>query len=371
MKVLFVTSHLNIGGITKYIFILGKALRARGVDSVVVSAGGDAEQEFVKNGIEVATVDFRTKSEVSPKVFRGALELARIARRKEIDIIHAHTRVTQVASALAARRVHVPYVSTCHGFFKRRLGRMLFGCWGAKAIAISEPVRESLMNDFGLPPSRIELIHTGIDIDMFSKGSSSPEPSDLRRRLGLKECPIVGTIGRLSPVKGHRFFIEAVRGVVSRGRAVQGIIIGDGPEESELKTFARTIGMDDTFRFLKSDFNTAAYLALMDIFVFPSLEEGLGLSLVEAMASGKPCIASDVGGISDVVRDGETGLLVPAGDPGRMSEAIVRLLDDASFGRRLGESAKTFVRDRFSSAAMAEKVAHLYEEVVEAYEAHR
>jgi glycosyltransferase involved in cell wall biosynthesis len=105
----------------------------------------------------------------------------------------------------------------------------------------------------------------------------------------------------------------------------------------------------------------------MDIFVFPSLKEGLGLSLLEAMASGRPCVASRVGGISDVIRDGETGLLFSVGDSKGLAACILRLLDDRALMGRLGQSAGTFARERFSSAVMAEKVLEVYNEVADSY----
>ena len=352
MKILFAANHLNIGGITNYILTLGRALAARGIESIVVSSGGGMEPEFAKSGIKFIKVDFRTKSELSPRVLFGALALSRIAREEGIDIIHAHTRVTQVAVALAARITAVPYVVTCHGFFKRRLGRALFGCWGARTIAISSPVKESLINDFRLDPRRIALIHNGIDVERFSRDRRVPE--------GLRGDFVIGTIGRLSPVKGQRFLIEAIAKISSVKGDIRCVIIGDGPEENNLKKLARDLKIDDRIIFFKSDPDTAKYLAMMDIFAFPSVKEGLGLALLEAMAAGKACVASDIGGISDIVKDNENGILFKAGDAGGLAGSIIRLMEDAALRERLGE----FVAGQFSADSMADGVLELYRSVI-------
>lgn len=364
MNVLLVTTHLNIGGITRYILLIAKALRAKGVGVLVVSGGGDFEGEFKKLGIETVRIDLRTKSELSPKVLTGGIRLSSLAKERKVDIIHAHTRVTQCASALAGSLSKVPFVTTCHGFFRKRLGRMLFGAWGERVVAISEPVRQSLINDFRVAPDRIELIHTGIEPERFCRACGGEELARLKKRLGLGAGLVVGSIGRLSPVKGHRFFVDALGGIVRKGHALRGLIIGDGPDEESLKALAAERGLQGSLCFLGSQTDTAAYLAIMDIFVFPSEKEGLGLSLLEAMASGRACVASDVGGISDIVQDGKTGLLFPAGDAGAMGERILRLAADATLRERLGEEGRRLVQERFSLDVMAEKMLAMYRSVI-------
>jgi glycosyltransferase involved in cell wall biosynthesis len=288
--------------------------------------------------------------------------LSKLVRDKEIDIMHAHTRVTQVAAAISSAFTKVPYVATCHGFFKRRLGRMLFGAWGSKAIAISGPVRESLIRDFGVPPGKISLVRNGIELDRFSRNFSGGELAGFKEAIGLKDWPVIGTIGRLSPVKGQKTLIEAVRNLNA-----QCVIVGDGPESARLKGLAKDLGVDDRVYFLKSDMDTAKFLAVMDVFVLPSMKEGLGLALMEAMAAGRPCVASDVGGISDIVKDGSSGLVFPAGDAGALKAAISRLIGDEPLRRRLGASAARFARENFSSGAMAEEIVKVYREVLAQY----
>ena len=136
MKVLHVNTHLNTGGIGRYIVSLCDALRSIGVECVVASSGGDLEEELKARGITHRPLDIMTKFEFGPKVFKAGSSLAQIIKEERIDIIHAHSRVSQMASCLASRKTRIPYISTCHGFFKTRLSRKLFDTWGRKVIAI-------------------------------------------------------------------------------------------------------------------------------------------------------------------------------------------------------------------------------------------
>lgn len=358
---LHVNTHMNIGGIGQYVLSLSAAIRRKGVDCIVASSGGDLAEELKANGIEHRRIDIKTKFEFAPKVFYASSGLADIVRREKIDIIHAHTRVSQVASGLAARSTKARYVSTCHGFFKPRLSRKLFDTWGERIVAISAPVKTHLERDFGVDPSRIELIHNGVDIDKFSKDYSGEEIAAIKRSLGLKDGPVMGTMGRLSSVKGQRFLVEAVKYVAAKDERVQCMIIGGGPEESALKDFARSLGIEDRIRFTGPVYkDIASYLACMDVFVLPSIKEGLGLALLEAMAARRPCVASDVGGIVDIIKDHVNGIVVPVANGVAIADAVSNLLNDRSLSSRLAGEGRNFVKEKFSIDTMAGKIADLY-----------
>lgn len=353
-----------MGGISNYILSLSSALKQKGVGILALSSGGDLESEFLKRGIEINRVDIKTKFEYGPKVIKSIFKLVRIIQDEDIDIIHAHTRVTQVAACFASGITHVPYVATCHGFFKKRLGRQMFDCWGRRVIAISEPVRKGLIEDFKISSDRIEVIHNGVDLDRFSKTYSPDEISQFKRNLGLNDSPIIGTIGRLSSVKGHSIFIDAIADMLHNGYKVQAFIVGDGPEGKYLKGLVRRLGIEESFHFFGSAVDTSGYLSVMDIFVFPSIKEGLGLSLLEALASGRPSISSDVGGISDIIKDKENGLLFQVGDVRVLRDSIIHLLEDEAMRRRLGEAGKNLVREKFSLDRMANQILNLYKNVL-------
>ncbi|MFH1189437.1 MAG: glycosyltransferase family 4 protein [Candidatus Omnitrophota bacterium] len=362
MRALQVTTHFNTGGISKYILTLSAALQEKGVETMVASSGGDLEESPGKCRIAHRFLNLRTKFEFAPKVLIAGLKLARIVREEKIDVLHAHTRVSQVAARIASALTGVPYVTTCHGFFKKR-ARGIFDTWGVKVIAISGAVERHLIDDLGVDGSRIALIYSGIDQTAFVRRYSSDEIAAMKKGAGLCPGPVIGTIGRLSPVKGQRFLVAAMKEIIEAAPDAQCMIIGDGPEGPALKALAGSLGVSGSIRFAESCADTNRYLAMMDLFVFPSVKEGLGIALLEALASGRACVASRIGGIEDIITDGLNGLLVDVGDPSGIARAAIRLIGDGPLRKRLGGHGAALVRDRFASEKMADKVFGLYKEI--------
>ncbi|MCX5678400.1 MAG: glycosyltransferase family 4 protein [Candidatus Omnitrophica bacterium] len=363
MKVLQVTTHFNIGGISGYILALSRALEAKGIEVIVASSGGDLESGLAECRIPHHRLGIRTKFEFGPKTILSGFKIAGIVRDEKIDIIHAHTRVSQVAASLASMITGVPYITTCHGYFKKR-ARGFLDTWGLKVIAISDAVRKHLKDDLGVAESRIALIYSGVDEGRFSPRLSQGEIDMVKRAAGLREGPVIGTIGRLSSVKGQRFFIMAMKDIIAERPDAQALIIGNGPEEAVLKALAGSLGIDGSVKFIESCTGTYKYLSIMDLFVFPSIKEGLGIALLEAMASGRACIASRTGGIEDIITDGFDGLLVDVGDSSGIASAVIRLLKDDVLRKKLGEEALALVRSKFTLDSMADKVSKLYKETV-------
>ncbi|MFH1996406.1 MAG: glycosyltransferase family 4 protein [Candidatus Omnitrophota bacterium] len=366
MHILFFTTHLNYGGIANYVVEMASSLVKKGLAITVASSGGDLEGSYASDRLKYARIDIRTKFEFGPKVMMAVPKLSRMITDGAVDIVHAHTRVTQVAACFATLRTGVPSVSTCHGYFKTRLGRRIFGCWGKKVVAISGPVRDHLVNDLKVDERSIALIHTGINIDKFSMRPPDEELASLRKTHRFGDGPVIGTIGRMSPVKGHEFFVRAFQHVLKKRPDAMGVIVGDGPDKAMLARLIETLEIGDSFRLVEPTTDTVKYYSAFDIFVLPSVSEGLGLSLLEAMAAGTPCVASNVGGVKDIINDTGSGLLVPPEDPGSLSEAIVTMLDDDSLRKRVREGARARVEEKFSIQHAAEKMRSMYEEVAAA-----
>jgi glycosyltransferase involved in cell wall biosynthesis len=365
MKILLLANHLNYGGISAYCLGLAKTLaKKEGMEVFLGSRGGDLAKEAAEIGAQVIRLPLTTKCEVSPKVFWAAAQLIPFVQRQKIDVLHANTRVTQVLSSLVSLRTGVPYISTCHGYFKMRLSRRLFPCWGKKVIAISDQVREHLIYDFEVDSSRVELIYNGVEIERF--GSHQREEIDAEiRRIGADPTKkIIGHIGRLSSIKGQKFLVLAAEELLQKRQDVQFLIIGDGEEKKNLEALIRQKGLEGKVLMRPSVKDTALALAAMDIFVMPSIQEGLGLSILEAQAQGVPVVASRVGGIPTVVEDRRTGLLCPAQDKGALASSILELLRDAALRRSLIQAAQAHVKERFSVTLMAEKTYEVYKSVV-------
>ncbi|MCM8771362.1 MAG: glycosyltransferase family 4 protein, partial [Candidatus Omnitrophica bacterium] len=309
MNILYLANHLNIGGITSYIFTLSTGLHKQGHRIFVASSGGEKESIFLQEGIVLIQVPLRTKSEVSPKIIFSLFKLLPVVKKERIDLIHANSRTTQALAFWLSKFSGVPYVSTCHGFFRPRLHRKLFGLWGRKVIAISDSVYRHLLDDFGLKPEKIKVIYNGIDIDKF-KIQNSKSKFELRHKFGLKDGPVVGIIARLSDVKGHIYLIQAFSKVLKQKADAQLFIVGEGRMYHNLLAWVNRLNIKESVHFIPRVSDTQEALLAMDIFVMPSLQEGLGLALMEAMAVGLAVIASDIGGLRNLIRDHQNGILV-------------------------------------------------------------
>lgn len=364
MKILLLTTHLRMGGIPIYVVTLAAALKQLKNEVTIASSGGELVERLDKNEIPHIGLNINVKSELHPKILAGGCSLIRFIKKNNIDVIHTHTRVTQVMGEMLAFLTGAHHVSTCHGFFKLRVGRKLFKCWGEKVIAISDAVREHLVNDFKVKKSKIALIHNGIDLEPGKKIFSEEQKRAIRKELGLRQGPVVGIIARLSSVKGHKFLVEAMKRVVKDIKDAQLLIVGEGAEEVSLRGQTKELGLSDSVVFAKSISDTAGVLSIMDVFVLSSIKEGLGFVLLEALSCARPVVASDAGGVCSIVEDNTTGLLAPPKDSGSLASAILKLLKDKALAQRLAENGQKLVRENFSLDKMAKKVHDLYKEVL-------
>lgn len=355
---------MNIGGIGKYVTNLSKALKKRGHTVFVASSGGELEKVLSCEGIKHIHLDIKTKSELSPKVLKSFFALKSFVDREGIDLVHAHTRVAQVAAGLLSLSRKIPYVTTCHGFFEKRLGRRIFGCWGEKVIAISEAVKNQLVHDFGVEENKIATVHTGIELERFIDNMPSAKETHLKRRWNLNGAFVVGTIGRLSFVKGQDTLLKAAKELIRDRSDMKFLLVGDGPEEKRLKILSKALGLDNNVVFTGSVDDTKEAIRAMDIFVLPSRKEGLGLSLVEAMASGKPCIGTRVGGIVSLIEEGVTGLLVEPDDHRGLAKAIKYISDNKEKADLFKKAAQKRVAEDFTIDKMVSRIEETYEEVI-------
>ncbi len=364
MKILYITNHLNIGGITSYVLMLASAMVKKGHAVFLASSGGELTGLFENAGIKYIHIPINTKSEISPKILLSFLRLRKFIKDNGIGIIHVNSRTTQVLAYYLSRSCRIPYLSTCHGFFKVRFSRRKFPCWGAMIIAISEPVKKHLIDDFKLPESNIEVIRNGIDIDKFVSGASIVTKSQARKRLGLKDDEVIGTIGRLSDVKGQRYLIAAMPGIMKHFPRAQLLIVGCGKIKNNLVKLSKNLGVDKNVVFTPALKDTREALAAMDIFVMPSLEEGLGLALMEAMAFGLAVVGTKVGGIIDLVKTGENGILVEPKDSTAIASAVVTLLSDNKKAKELSAAAREYIISNFSQDKMSIGTESLYYKIL-------
>jgi len=360
MNVLFLTTHLNTGGITSYLLTLSKGLIQRGYSVYIASSGGNTENEFRALGVNLRTLDIHVKSELHPKLYFALPGLRRYIRDEHIDLVHAHTRVTQVMAQWLQWMTKVAFVSTCHGYFKTRLSRRLFPCWGDYVIAISEAVSNHLRDDFKIDPKKISLIESGIDLQDFSLINDATRQQS-RKQFGLTDEPAIGMIARLSDVKGPDILIQAMSQIIKVFPTAKLLIVGQGKMEEALTRMIHELHLENHVKMYPIVNRPAQVLPAFDVFCVPSRQEGLGLSVMEAQAVGLPVVASNVGGIPTLIRHDETGVLVPPENPDALARAIIAVLENHAFAQSLGVKARYFIEATHSADFMVEKIEGLYQ----------
>ncbi len=301
-------------------------------------------------------------------------ELSNYFRRTQVDVVHTHKYKDNILAALASIRHRVPYrVRTVHGApepftgfqaFKMNAYGLLDGVanrWAVdRLLAVSFALREPLVERFGI--DKVTCIHNAVDVDRIRV---TTDLANLRKELGLDQHDfVIGTMGRLHPVKGLDVFLRAARIIKDHGKRAKFIIAGDGPLRDQLQALAQQCGLAHEVMFLghRSDGNNI--LGLMDLFVLPSLSEGIPLVLLEAMALARPVVATAVGGIPEVVEHEISGLLVAAGNHEDLAKGCLAVMDNPTLAQELGPAGRRRVEEAFSADVMAENVANVYKTLV-------
>jgi glycosyltransferase involved in cell wall biosynthesis len=230
-------------------------------------------------------------------------------------------------------------------------------------VAISDAVRRHLADDLGVAQRKIYLIESGIDLEAFVPADEQ-QKRERRQRFHLGEEPVLGMIARLSDVKGQDVLIEAMRKIVGAVSNVTLLLVGEGRMEARLRKRVGRLHLQDHVRFISVVNKTQEMLSLFDVFVVPSRQEGLGLSIMEAQAMGLPVVASRVGGIPSLIEDGKTGVLVEPGKSDLLAEAIIGLLRDKGRSKTIGAAGRTFIQENYSSEKMIDKITALYEQCI-------
>ncbi len=364
------TTHLNTGGITTYLLTLTKEQTRAGHEVYLWGSAGSCSEEFRSCTAGVVGDVPRCKSELSPCLWRQLPKLVSFLKENSIEIIHTHTRVAQVLAAVATLFVKTPYLSTAHMFYKRRLGRRLFPCWGRVVIAISQTMRDGLIEIFGeknLPP--VKVVRNGIDVDGLRARVARTDREAVRKGYGYQdENLVVLTLSRQIPVKGTHIAIEAF--AVARGQIprIKLLIAGAGDEAyiRKLKDQVARLQLEDDVRFLGNVTETEKPFKVADIFVAPYLwPEAFGLSILEAMAVGLPVIGSNSVGIAELLDHGKRGLLFEESNVPELARCLTDYARSPELRSEMGQAAACAALD-YSSKNMGEQVQRIYEDVLRA-----
>ncbi len=278
------------------------------------------------------------------------------------DLIHIQSRNALRQGIWLARQLKCPFVITVHDYLQPHERFAVDLNWCQRIITVSESVKLDLQQQTGLSDELISVIHSGVDAD------ASLDETGV---LDSSRVPVIGTAGPLEAVKGFPFFLGAAARVLATGRDVEFVIAGAGPEESNLRRLAVALKIDSRVTFVPNLLDFGDALTAMDIFCLPSLQQGIGTIMLEAMAIGRPVIATRVGGIYQVVRDNQTGLLVPPSNSEALADRILELLDNPAQARAIGRAARSDVISEFGVAQMVSKTVDLYRELLESIASRR
>ena len=297
--------------------------------------------------------------------FFAGFRISRICRRQNYDILHLHSGHALAIGIwakifypklklIASRRVDYHIKKNWFSQFKYK------SRYVDKIICISNAIENVLIQD-GVPQDKLVTIHSGIEIDKFSNISIL---KTFKKDLGIAENKIlIGTIAAMSGQKDYPNLLKAAKIVVEQNDDVIFCSVGDGPNRKEIRKLADEFGLTSRFVFAGFRKEIGNFLKIFDIFVLASQKEGLGTSILDAQSVGLPVIASDVGGIPEIISDGKNGLLVPTKNEQRLAKAILKLVNDAQFRKKLGQNAKETVK-QFDIKRTIEKHIKLYEQIL-------
>lgn len=313
------------------------------------------------------------KRDISPfEDLRALLSLCSIFRKKKIDIVHTHTAKAGALGRLAAFFcripvvIHTPHGHNFYGYFNRfasaciiQIERFL-GTLTDKIIALTELEKSDYVRLKIADEAKIMLVYQGLELDRYVPTKESA--LKIRQEFGIgTDKKIIGMVGRLESVKGPRYFVEAVSNVLNKtsGKAVF-MMVGEGSLRNELRTEVEKLGIAQFFIFTGWREDNLELISSLDILVLPSLNEAVGMVLIEAQALGVPVVATRVGGVPEVVKDGITGILVAPEKASEIAAAVVMLLDDEPKRFAMGRAGKEWVAGRFKASEMVQAISCLY-----------
>jgi glycosyltransferase involved in cell wall biosynthesis len=358
LSVLLVCPRLEARGSSSYAMRLMRRLGERGIDLQVVSPDPMPAPMAGRADLRWTRVPRLMNPVLGPLFVRL---LVGELRANPPDLIHATSRATLPQATAIGRALGVPVVVTAHDHLRpgetfRRDRFRVDPRVVQRVVAVSESIKTDLLRNTRLPEAFVEVIVGGVE----TEHTLQPVVP-----FAAGHVPVIGTAGPLEAVKGIPYFLGAAKRVLEAGREIEFLVAGSGPEEANLRRMTRDLGIAGRVTFVPYVLEFSETLAAMDLFVLPSLQQGLGTVMLEAMSLARPVVATGVGGVYSVVRDGETGLVVPPSQSEPLSEKMLLLADQPELARRLGETAREVVRKQFGVDRMIEETVALYREVGE------
>jgi glycosyltransferase involved in cell wall biosynthesis len=366
-RVLHLITRLPIGGAERMLLGVLRNLDATRFDSVVccIQDRGELADEVESLGIPVQALGLMERGGFDRQVIPA---LRRLIREQRVEVVHSHLYHANLYGRIAAWREDIPVIASVHNTYSRRkwhrhlINRLLARITFRITAGSADVERDILVHDH-VAAEKVVRLPNCIDLDRVVTSLSS---AAAKQRLGFGPAdPLIGTVGRMEEQKGHAFLLDAFA-LLRKMPELEAIplrllVVGDGRLKSATEQRAKDIGIVGACHFPGSIKDLADISRAIDIFVMPSLWEGLSLAMLEAMAAGLPMVATDVGGARDVLGDGLRGVLVPPANACALAQAIRDLLIDAGRRGTLADSGSTHVRENYSVAALSRQLAGLYE----------
>lgn len=366
IHILHLISSNGLYGAENVILSIAKNMNFNGIKSMVVTIKNlhnphsELFNEAQKRGITAQIIESRGRFDK-----RTINQLLELIHQHRISVIHSHNYKANFVGLLAARKARIPIIATNHLWtqadFKLRLYEFFDGLLlrkFKKIIVVSEQVRKDMLKA-NIPATKITVIKNGIS---FAKEAG--DGTKFKIGFGIpNNALIVGCIARLSPEKGHTYLLKAAKEITDNNHNVYFILFGEGPLQEELINKVRSLGLEKRVLFAGYRDDIKNIYSAIDILIQPSLREGLPLSLLEAMSYGTPVIATSVGGVSELITNMRTGLLIKPGSVEEISQALKTLINDAQLRAELGKNAQELVKEHYSLEKMVASYKAIYEEV--------
>ncbi len=381
VKIVRIIARLNIGGPALHVVNLNKGLSSDRFESLLVTGSpnpgeGSMLDYAQENGVRPLIIpEMVGEASLRPRDIKALFKLYRILRMERPQIVHTHTAKAGFLGRVAARLAGVPVIvhtyhgHVLHGYYGplknwllRRMERVLARITN-QLVAVSPLVRKDLLAYRVAPPEKIRVIPLGFDLEPFLQCRSLK--GEFRTELGLGTgVRLIAILGRIFPIKNHRLFLESATQVAKQESNARFVIVGDGILRSEMERYAADLGIHQRTIFTGWRHDLPRIYADLDLLVVSSDNEGTPVSAIEAMASGCPVVATQVGGLPDVIENGKTGYLVPAQQPQALAAAMLDLIQNSETAEQMSRAAQLSVKEKFSINRLISDTENLYQDLL-------
>ena len=376
VKIAHVVTRMDWGGAPDIVRILCESLESSYDVRLIIGPSKHLSERtrlFLDKFKDNVTVVPHLRRDISP--LWDVLALAKLFllfRAERFDIVHTHTAKAGLLGRIAGwlarvpTIIYMPHGHVFYGYFGLLMSRAAITVERVvayitdKVMVLTELEKRDLVAFKVTTPDKIIVVNSGLELEEYREyvADSQSKRSALQIERGTS---VVGAIGRLEPVKGHAYLVEAARMVIEEFPKVKFLVVGDGSLRNDLESQCQELGVEDKFVFTGWKEDVCSILSTLDILVLPSVNEAVGRVLIEAGACGIPVVATNVGGVPEIVRDNETGVLVAPGSPEEMARAMIDLLSSEDKRQRMSVAAEKWIDDRFSARRMVEDVSSSYE----------